>query len=527
MPARSIHSKGFTIVELIVVIAVVAILAGLTVVGYGAWRNSVISSAIKTELQNAAAAMEDARTFGGNGYPADVSEVFTDSEDIQLTGGSEDDETYCIEGTSLSNLSIRFYISSETKDAGPLEGTCDDRPIAPNAPSGLSASAVSSSQIDLTWSTVSGADTYTVQVASNSAFSGATTTNGITGTSHSATGLDDAKTYYLRVRAVNETGTSGWSGAVSAKTPTVNHFANLTWTERTSAGQRNWKSVASSSDGMKLAAAVASGYIYTSTDGGATWTERTSAGSRAWYHIVSSSNGMKLAAAVATGYIYTSSDGGATWTERTSAGSRQWWALASSADGFKLVAAPSYGTPYTSTDGGATWTARATGSQNWRGFAMSADGQTILGVASSNPVHISTDGGATWSTQTIGSVQWYFPTVSADGTKMAIAPTGNQGPVYYSTNGGGSWTEADTPDDCFTALDSSDDGTKIGASTSCGGSGVGYRIMTSLNSGVSWSQHVVNSQTGMWSDIAMSADGRKLIIARASSGYIYTGQFNH
>ena len=37
-----------------------------------------------------------------------------------------------------------------------------------------------------------------------------------------------------------------------------------TWTERTSAGSRNWISVASSSDGTKLVAVVASGYICTS-----------------------------------------------------------------------------------------------------------------------------------------------------------------------------------------------------------------------------------------------------------------------
>ena len=79
-----------------------------------------------------------------------------------------------------------------------------------------------------------------------------------------------------------------------------------TWTERTSAGSRSWRGVASSSDGTKLVAIVYGGYIYTSTDSGVTWTARTSAGSRHWRWLASSSDGTKLVATVYGGYIYTS-----------------------------------------------------------------------------------------------------------------------------------------------------------------------------------------------------------------------------
>jgi len=76
--------------------------------------------------------------------------------------------------------------------------------------------------------------------------------------------------------------------------------------------QSSWQSIASSSDGSKLAAVVWDGSLYTSSDSGATWTERTTAGSRDWSSIASSSDGSKLAAAVSGGSIYTSSDSGAT-----------------------------------------------------------------------------------------------------------------------------------------------------------------------------------------------------------------------
>ena len=76
----------------------------------------------------------------------------------------------------------------------------------------------------------------------------------------------------------------------------VTEPVGVTWTERTTSGIRTWFSIASSSDGSKLAAVDAYGYIYTSADSGATWTERTTSGQRGWFSIASSSDGSKLAA---------------------------------------------------------------------------------------------------------------------------------------------------------------------------------------------------------------------------------------
>ena len=124
--------------------------------------------------------------------------------------------------------------------------------------------------------------------------------------------------------------------------------SGVTWTRQTSAGQRSWSGLASSSDGTKLAAAVSGGYIYTSTDSGATWTERTGAGSRTWQFLASSSDGAKLATGVYGGYLYTSTDSGATWTQQTSAGSRNWYSATSSSDGTKLAVTVINGYIYTS-----------------------------------------------------------------------------------------------------------------------------------------------------------------------------------
>jgi len=148
--------------------------------------------------------------------------------------------------------------------------------------------------------------------------------------------------------------------------------SGTTWTEQTAQGDRPWLGVAISADGMRMAACTqqsapgsgnsdGAGKIITSADGGATWVERTSAGQRTWKSVAMSADGQKLVAANATysaSYLYTSTDGGATWTARTSAGSRYWQGVAISADG-QTILANGTDTLYTTTAGGATWTTRS------------------------------------------------------------------------------------------------------------------------------------------------------------------------
>ena len=56
--AKKITTRGFTIIELVVVITVIAILAAIVVIGYGSWRNSVAKKEVFSDLSMAASAME-------------------------------------------------------------------------------------------------------------------------------------------------------------------------------------------------------------------------------------------------------------------------------------------------------------------------------------------------------------------------------------------------------------------------------------------------------------------------------------
>ncbi len=94
-------------------------------------------------------------------------------------------------------------------------------PTPPTAPSGLSATAASASQINLAWTDNSGNETaFKVERAASASgpWSELTGTLAANTTSYSVTGLSASTTYYFRVRAANASGDSAYTAAVSATT---------------------------------------------------------------------------------------------------------------------------------------------------------------------------------------------------------------------------------------------------------------------------------------------------------------------
>lgn len=92
---------------------------------------------------------------------------------------------------------------------------------APAAPTNLSASAASSSQIDLSWTSSLNATSYDVFRSTSSGFtpgSGNQIASGVTTATYDDTGLAASTTYYYLVEAVDIYGTSGPSNQASAET---------------------------------------------------------------------------------------------------------------------------------------------------------------------------------------------------------------------------------------------------------------------------------------------------------------------
>ncbi|HHV65407.1 MAG TPA: hypothetical protein GXX46_10105 [Peptococcaceae bacterium] len=88
---------------------------------------------------------------------------------------------------------------------------------APAAPTNLTATATDTDEISLSWSSVSGATSYTIYRATSSSgtYSNIATVNS---TSYKNTGLTANTTYYYKIRAVNSAGQSPDSSSVSATT---------------------------------------------------------------------------------------------------------------------------------------------------------------------------------------------------------------------------------------------------------------------------------------------------------------------
>jgi hypothetical protein len=86
------------------------------------------------------------------------------------------------------------------------------------------------------------------------------------------------------------------------------------------------------------------------------------------------------------------------------------------------------------------------------------------------------------------------------------------GPVYFSTNCGLTWVTASVPNDYWTSVSCSADGTRMAAVAEAG-------VYLSTDSGATWK--LSGGRTGWVSALASSADGCALVMAAQGAG-VYT-----
>jgi prepilin-type N-terminal cleavage/methylation domain-containing protein len=411
--SKQFKSRGFTVVELLIVIIVIGILIAVGIVAYGgvqgrAFDKSVQSDADGVDGLEARYATANANTgkawYSPSGIDSDLKYTVSPSNVMDIVTGSSG---YCIRVYNPNSASYKTLATAAKKESS--VGACD----ASN-PSTL-AQTNAPGFLSLVW---------TKQTNAGSRY--------WTGVATSSDGVK------LVAIAYNDyIYTSVDSGA--------------TWTQRTNAGLGNGsglKQSASSADGVKIVTAGMAdiAHIYTSTNSGAAWTQQAISAPGMWDAMVSSTDGNKLMTGAEDDYIYTSTDGGQSWTKRTFNGiTGQWYALASSADGNKLLAADYYGAGgyggyvYTSTDGGINWTKRISiGIASWNAATSSADGSKLV-VSSGTPnvFYTSSDSGATWLQRT-GPTSYYASSAivsSSDGNKLLSSGTSTNTSFDYLQTG--------------------------------------------------------------------------------------------
>lgn len=141
---KQLHkSSGFTIVELLVVVVVIAILAAITIVSYNGVAQRAVIATMKNDLGSARTQLEMSRTTSGsNEYPSSTETAALKASGdnvLQYTYISSPEQGYCVSVVNSRVPSESFHIQSSS---GSIEsGLCDGHVAADQGPNTWSAVA--------------------------------------------------------------------------------------------------------------------------------------------------------------------------------------------------------------------------------------------------------------------------------------------------------------------------------------------------------------------------------------------------
>ena len=116
-------SHGFTIVELIVVVTLIAVLASISYFILSGWRVETARTEVKNDLQNIESELNAYRTFN-NGFPSTLTAVNYDATaSVDSSYSLRTDDTYCLNASSNVEPTVSYFIDTRT-NKHLAEGSC-------------------------------------------------------------------------------------------------------------------------------------------------------------------------------------------------------------------------------------------------------------------------------------------------------------------------------------------------------------------------------------------------------------------
>lgn len=252
------NNNGFTIIEIVVVVIVVSILASMAFFGYNQVQKDARNSARSSKMQILNEALEKYYTKNGEypscsamtqsgslvstnvlpGLEADIlvapnspsGTTNSFSCTALIAGTGTDTFAYVGDGSATCSTggACLFYTLQYRNEASGAIVSVDSKhktQIAATTGSTLTATTISDTQINLSWTAVNNAINYQLQRATDANFTANLVTSSPSGTSASATSLAAGTTYYFKVIPVSSAGQGTASNTASATTTISNPAA--------------------------------------------------------------------------------------------------------------------------------------------------------------------------------------------------------------------------------------------------------------------------------------------------------------
>jgi prepilin-type N-terminal cleavage/methylation domain-containing protein len=138
--------KGFTIVELLIVIVIIAILAAITIVAYNGIQGRAVEAGITADLQSNTQKLEQDKILGGsdNYEPDAITKYLTTTGNhstVEYVYGSK--STFCFQATGTRQASQVYYVHSNKGITSVTKGACP-------SPSGSASARCIAGQVHIT-----------------------------------------------------------------------------------------------------------------------------------------------------------------------------------------------------------------------------------------------------------------------------------------------------------------------------------------------------------------------------------------